>query len=187
MNIYENITKQLDALHEKIRPDNIDEWFDDIRETVNIFLSGEKLSHFRKTLEYVEYELRKGCSEKEQLKKVYWLVDKLKSSEPDFLIENLRNSGRAIAHPGDNDKEKDRKLSLRNAISGEALRILEQTRLGKRDIVIGILMRNFTAKKVKFPQELVEASKPKYDINLFRAFVYAFLSNFTTEKEDDNE
>jgi hypothetical protein len=188
MSIYEEIAKKLDELHEKIRPDNIDEWLDDVRKTTNIFLTGEKISHFRKTLESVEDELKKDSSKKEQLKRVYGLINSLKSTEPDFLIERLKTAGWSIANPKDNNnEEKSKKLSLRKAINGEALRLLEQTRLGKRDIVIGMLMRDFTTKKVKFPPEFVEASKQKYDVNHFRAFMYAFLSNFTTEKTETKE
>ncbi len=180
MSIYENITKQLDELHEKIRPDNIDEWLEDVRKTMNIFLAGEKISHFRKTLESIEYDLKKDGSKNEQLKKIYGLINSLKTAEPDFLIERLRNSGWSIAR---------NETGLQEAINKEALRLLEQTRLGKRDNVIGMLMRDFTTKKVKFPIELVEASKQKHDVNHFRAFIYAFLSNFTTEKtkEGGNE
>jgi hypothetical protein len=178
MSIYEEITKKLDELHEKIRPDNIDEWLDDARKTMSIFLAGEKISQFRKTLEHIGAEFEKDDSKKEQLKKVYGLINSLKSAEPDFLIERLRNSGWSIAK---NER------SLREAINKEALRLLEQTRLGKRDNVVGMLMRIFTTKSVKFPLELVEASKPKYDVNHFRAFIYAFLSNFTTEKNETKE
>ncbi len=180
MSIYEEIAKKLDELHEKIRPDNVDEWIDDVRKTANIFLSGEKISRFRKTLEYIADDLEKDGSRKELLNRVNGLINKLKAAEPDFLIERLRNSGWSVAK---NER------GLQEVINKEALRLLEQTRLGKRDIVIGMLMRDFTTKSVKFPPELVEALKPKYDVNHFRAFIYAFLSNFTTEKtkEGDNE
>ncbi|MDW7998728.1 MAG: hypothetical protein RMI30_04665, partial [Thermodesulfovibrio sp.] len=70
-----------------------------------------------------------------------------------------------------------------DAINKESMRILEQTRLGKRDTVIGMLMRNFAIRHVSVPSELIEALKPKYDINLFRAFIYAFLSGFIITEE----
>ncbi len=182
MSIYEEIAKKLDELHEKIRPDNIDDWLDDVGKTMNIFLAGEKISQFRKTLEYVIEELKKDVSKNEQLKRIYSLVNTLKATEPDFLIERLKIAGWSIAK---NER------GLREAINKEALRLLEQTRLGKKDTVIGMLMRDFTTKNVKFPPEFIEATKQKYDINLFRAFIYAFLSNFTTEnteiKEEKNE
>lgn len=173
MSIYENIAEQLDELHEKIKPDNVDEWFDDVRKIMHIFLAGEKISYFRKTLEYVVENLKRDGSQDEQLKKVYGLVNSLKVADPDFLIGRLKDIGREIA---------TNEEGLRESINKEALRLLEQIRLGKRDIVIGMLMRGFTTKSVKFPSELIEASKPKYDVNLFRAFMYAFLSSFTTEK-----
>jgi Na+/H+ antiporter NhaD/arsenite permease-like protein len=61
--------------------------------------------------------------------------------------------------------------------------MLELARLGKREAVIGMLMRIFTIKNAQIPQELIEALKPKYDINQFRAFIYAFLSGFITTEE----
>jgi hypothetical protein len=48
-------------------------------------------------------------------------------------------------------------------------------------------MRIFTTRNIEFPTELLEALKPKYDLNLFRAFMYAFLSAFTTEKSETKE
>jgi len=180
MSIYEEITKRLDELHEKIRPDNIDEWFDDVRKTMNIFLAGERISQFRKTLEHVADDLEKDGNQKEHLKKIKGLINNLKSTEPDFLIERLKNIGWSMAK---NEK------GLQEAINKETLKLLEQIRLGKRDGVVGMLMRNFTIRNVKLPSELIEALKPKYDANLFRAFIYAFLGAFisTNIKEDTND
>lgn len=76
---------------------------------------------------------------------------------------------------------------MKEAINKSALRLLEQIRLGKKDAVVGMLMRIFTIRNVRFPTELLEALKPKYDLNLFRAFMYAFLSAFTTEKTEKKE
>lgn len=177
MSIYEEITGKLDELHQKMSPDNVNEWFFDLSKTFDIFILGEKLSLFRKTLEYIKEDLKKDNNKKEELKKVSALLNKLQSYEPNVLIERLKRKGREVA----NNK------SLKEAIIKESLRLLEQTRLGKRDVVIGMLLRNFATRSVKFPEELLEAAKPKYDVNLFRAFIYAFLSNFIPEKEGTNE
>lgn len=178
MSIYEEMAGKLDELHGKIRPDNVDEWLDDVRKTMNIFLTGEKITQFRKILECVTDNLERDSNKKEQLKEIYGLINRLKAAEPDFLIERLKIAGWSIAK---------RERGLQEAINKEALRLLEQIRLGKRDAVVGMLMRNFIVRNIKFPIELVEAIKPKYDINLFRAFMYAFLSSFTSEKIEAKE
>lgn len=179
MSVYDEVTKKLDELNERIKPDS-DEWMEDVRKTLSIFLSGEKLTQFRKTLEWIAEEWKKEKSKEEKIKLLYGIIKSLEISEPDFLIENLKRKGYAIAK---NNK------ALRDSINKESLRILEQVRLGKRDNVIGMLIRNFAIYNTPIPAELIEALKPKYDINLFRSFIYTFLSGFITseEKEVENE
>ncbi|HBT04351.1 MAG: Uncharacterized protein XD42_0198 [Thermodesulfobacterium sp. 37_54] len=177
MSIYEEISKKLDELNEKIKPDNVDEWLNDVRRTVNLFLEGDKISQLRKTLECVADELKEDKNKTEQLRKLKGIINNLEKSEPDFLIERIKKVSWNYASKGD----------LKEAINKSALRLLEQIRLGKRDEVIGILMRIFTTRNIEFPTELLEALKPKYDLNLFRAFMYAFLSAFTTEKSETKE
>lgn len=179
MSICDDISSKLDELYQKIGPDNLS-WLEDARKTFSLFIKFEKLKDFIRTLECVKEELEKDGTKTQELKGVSGLLKDLKRSEPDFLIENLKRAGYSVAQ---NNK------SMRDAINREALRILEQVRLGKRDTVVGMLMRNFTIQNITMPPELVEALKPKYDINLFRAFIYAFLSGFITkeEKEEENE
>lgn len=90
MSIYEEISKKLDELHEKIKPDNVDEWFDDVKRTLSLFLEGEKISQIRKTLEFIEDDFKKSGKYNDQLKKVQGIVYRLQKSEPDFLIERLK-------------------------------------------------------------------------------------------------
>lgn len=185
MSIYEEISKKLDELNEKIKPKNVDEWFDDVKRTLSLFLEGEKVSQFRKTLECVsdelEHKLTKDAKIGDKIKEIKGILYNIEKTDPDFLIERLKRVGWSYSKDGD----------LKEAINKIALRLLEQIRLGKRDAVIGILMRIFTTRNIKFPTELLEPLKPKYDLNLFRAFMYAFLSAFTTEKtgkeEEENE
>lgn len=185
MSIYEDISKKLDELHEKMKPDDLN-WLEDARKIFSIFTKGEKLIYFVKTLECICKELKAQIEkieneeskkrEKEKLNKVYGLLKELKSKEPDFLIENLRRAGYAIA---------SRNKSLKDAVEKELLRILEQTRLGKRDNVVHMLIRNFVIRQEHIPDELIYALKPQYDTNLFRAFIYAFLSGFISERKEE--
>ncbi|GER94076.1 hypothetical protein A45J_1834 [hot springs metagenome] len=173
MNICDDINSKLDELYQTIRPNDFS-WLEDARKTFSLFIKFEKLKDFIKALECVREELEKDSTKAHEMKVVNGLLKDLQRSEPDFLIENLKRAGYAVAQ---NNK------SIRDAINREALRMLEQVRLGKRDTVIGMLMRNFIIRNIKMPAELVEALKPKYDINLFRAFIYAFLSGFITTEE----
>lgn len=173
MSIYDDINNKLDELYQKISPTDLS-WLDEAKKTFSIFIKFNKLNDFIKAIDCVREELEKDKTKAEELKVVNGLLKELQQNEPDFLIENLKRSGYRIAK--DNN-------SLKEAINKEALRILEQVRLGKRDAVIGMLMRNFTIRNIKMPSELIEVLKPKYDINLFRAFIYAFLSGFITTEE----
>jgi len=173
MSIYNEINNKLDELYQKITPGNFS-WIEDLQKTLSLFIKFEKLRDFIKALECVREELKKDGTKTNEINMVSGLLKDLQRSEPDFLIENLKRAGYGIAQ---NNK------SIKDAINKEALRMLELARLGKKEAVIGMLMRIFTIKNAQIPQELIEALKPKYDINLFRAFIYAFLSGFITTEE----
>lgn len=173
MSIYDDINMKINELYERINPSDLS-WLEDARKTFSLFIKFERLRDFAKALECVIENLEKDSTKAQELKSVRVLLRDLQRSEPDFLIENLKRVGYAIAQ---NNK------SIKEAINKEALRILEQVRLGKRDAVVGMLIRNFAIHNIPIPSELVEALKPKYDLNLFRAFIYAFLSGFITIEE----
>lgn len=176
MSIYSDISAKLNELYQNITPKNLS-WIEDLRKTVSLFISFEKLQDFIKALELVGDELKKDSSKEEQWRKIEGIIQDLEKNEPDFLIERLRRAGYGAS----------KNHSLRDAINKEALRILEQTRLGKRDSVVGMLLRNFIIREVKIPPELIEALKLKYDINLFRTFIYAFLSGFITQDTQEEK
>ncbi|MCM8827238.1 MAG: hypothetical protein NC904_06960 [Candidatus Omnitrophica bacterium] len=171
---YQKISTALNELYEKITPDNLD-WLDDLRKTVDLFLRVEKLLDFIPALEYVKSRVY----DEKKKRDINRIINKLKRTEPDYLVERLRELGYILFQ----------NLKLKSAIESQALRILEQTRLGKRDVVIGMLLRIFMVNNEKFPKELIEALKQdKYDLELFRSFIYAFLSAFTeTTKEEGEE
>lgn len=173
MSIYEEINKKLDELHERINPKNL-EWLEDVEKTLSLFMRFEKLKDFATALEKVERAIEGDKTKERELNRLRWLLKNLKKGEPDFLIENLTREGDKIAR---------RNEDLRQAIEKEFFRILEQVRLGNRDKVIGMLIRNFAVKEIPVPNELIEAIKPKYDISLFKAFMYAFLSGFVRSED----
>lgn len=169
--IYNEIKQKLDELYRKISPYDL-EWIEDAEKVFLLFTEFEKLKDFLNAVKVVKKELETK-NENEKIRKIDYLLKILESNEPDFLIERLKSKGKTIATT---------KASIKKAINDSSLRILEQVRLGKRDAVIGMLMRIFVVNQTKMPEELIEALKPKYDINLFRAFIYAFLSSFIESK-----
>lgn len=173
MSVYNDINNKIDELYQKITPYDFS-WIEDLQKTLSLFIKFEKLKDFIKALECVKKELEKDGTKTNEIKIVRGLLKDLKKSEPDFLIENLKRIGYGIAQNNN---------SIKDAINKEALRMLELARLGKKDAVIGMLMRIFTIRNVQIPNELIEALKPKYELNLFRAFIYAFLSGFITTEE----
>ncbi len=67
----------------------------------------------------------------------------------------------------DEDKEKP---------SGMTFRILELSRLGKRDEVFYILLREFVTAGEEFNEKLLKIFNPQYSIESFRVLLYSFFS-----------
>jgi len=180
----QGISKQIDGLIDKlygaIKPENLDEWYNDAKDVMKIFGKKERIRNFIDSFEAVKRSFMKDPESDERKKKIAklsGLIALLKSNEPDFLLESLQRKGYAIAK---ND------TGIREGIEKSIFRILQQIRLGKKDTVIGQLMGIFASRGKALPQELVDALQAEWDINQFRAFMYAFLSNFTG-REDYND
>ncbi|HQC19668.1 MAG TPA: hypothetical protein PLR13_09770 [Smithella sp.] len=168
----------IDQLYGKIMPESFDQWHDDVRDVIKIFSRKDRIRDFVDSFEAVKRAIAKEPMEndekKKKLAKLTRLIALLKSSEPDFLLESLQRKGFAIAKT---DSE------LRGSIENSIFRILQQIRLGKKAAVCGLFMQIFSARGKAMPQELVDALKEEWDINQYRAFMYAFLSNFTGREE----
>lgn len=176
---YNTIIKNIESLYLKIHPDNVDDWYEDLKSVIQIFTTGERLREIRPLLENVQRHLMSNLEQhKENIEKVDRLIKMLRTHEPDFLLERLKIVGRVIAQ----------NKALQDALDKQMFRILEQVRLGKKDSAIHIILRTFVANHKQIPKELIDAMKEQYDINQFRAFMYAFLNNFIAEsniKEDN--
>lgn len=178
MSAYKEIYNRLDEIYKRINPED-DSWIEDVDKIIRLFSEFEKLKDFITAIEAVKTEFeRRGTRNDDRIKRINAILFKLKKIYPDFLIERLRNKGYRLA----------KNASLRKAINDQMLRMLEQLRLGKRDSVCGMLLRIFVVNGEEFPEEIIEAIKPKYDENLFRAYMYAFLSGFIKQdREEGNE
>lgn len=74
--------------------------------------------------------------------------------------------------------------TLGDALSKQGYRLLEQTRAGKRQDVLYSLLRIFYSLKREVSPTLVEAFKPIYSVELFKVFLFSFLSGVLGEKEE---
>ncbi len=113
---------------------------------------------------------------KKDEKKFKDLHRRLAGANATDLIENLKRKGYAY------------KKELGEAFENMGYRLLEQTRAGKRDDVYYGLLRIFVSYKKKFPDELVEAFKPIYSEEMFKVFIFSFLSGIIgKEQQTENK
>lgn len=124
----------------------------------------------------VEYasDFKRPGNKTDEEKKFKDLHRRLAGANSTELIENLKRKG--------NDYKKELGSSFENM----GYRLLEQARAGKRDDVFYGILRIFVANKMKFPDELVEAFKPIYSEEMFKVFIFSFLSGIIG-KEQQNE
>ena len=160
------ISEELDNLYQKVNTDDLNS-IDDLSKVLELFITGEKISDFTGKLEFIYKELNnQKDSKKEVLYKLKALISSINSKNYEYLLEKIKRDSKRLSI----NKE------IASSINKEMFRILEQTRLGKKDIVIGMFIRIFTAKKEQFPKSLIDATK--YEDNIFKSYIYAFLSNF---------
>jgi len=111
---------------------------------------------------------------KEEFQRLYQQVAGWNASE---LIESLKRTGFAF--------KKDEEL--KDAFDRQGYRILELVRAGKRDEVFHSILRIFVSAKKEFPSRLVEAFKPVYSEELFKVFLFSFLSGVLGKEETESE
>lgn len=113
---------------------------------------------------------------KKDEKKFKDLHKKLAGENATELIESLKRKGYVL------------KKELGEAFENMGYRLLEQTRAGKRDDVYYGILRIFVSNKRKFPDELVEAFKPIYSEEMFKVFIFSFLSGIIgKEQQTENK
>jgi hypothetical protein len=128
----------------------------------------QKYEEFQKLIEYAS-ELKKDEKEFESLYK------RIAGRNASSLVDNLTRKGHAF------------KKELGDAFENMGYRLLEQARAGKRDDVYYGILRIFVANKRKFPDDLVEAFKPIYSDEMFKVFIFSFLSGIIgKEKQIEN-
>ncbi|MGC9101255.1 MAG: hypothetical protein ACP5HC_08395 [Caldisericum sp.] len=125
---------------------------------------------FLRLLEWA-IEDQRGKKYEEEFKTLYQKIAGWKVSE---LIEKLKEEGLRL-----------RKSDLKKAFDQQGYRILELVRAGKRDAVFYTILRIFVSAREKFPPELVEVFKPVYSDELFKIFLFSFLSSVLIDEEEE--
>lgn len=119
-------------------------------------------------------EDQRGREDEKKFTALYRQVAGWNASE---LMENLKRTGFAL--------KKDR--DLKDAFDRQGYRILELVRAGKRDEAYHAILRIFVSAKKEFPSQLVEAFKPVYSDELFKVFLFSFLSGILGKEESEQE
>lgn len=144
------------------------------------------LNSFDKARWKLQQLLEWATDQKKDDKELKRFYGRLAGENASSLIDRLRSMGHGLVHAfnEDNEEEKKRKESLKKAFDNVGYRLLEQTRAGKRQDVFYGLLRIFISMKREVPPMLVEAFKPIYSDELFKVFLFSFLSG-VLEKEED--
>lgn len=128
----------------------------------------QEIMEFRKILEEA-YELDRQNREFEYLLRKYAIRN---SSD---LIDRLKNLGYAI--------RKSKNKNIKDSFSNMGYRLLEQARAGKREEVFYGFLRIFISGKENFPLDLIEAFKNHYSDEMFKVFIFSFLSGIIGQDE----
>ncbi len=112
-----------------------------------------------------------------ELKSLYRQVAGWNASD---LIESLKRTGFALKQDRDFIDDKD-------AFDRQGYRILELVRAGKRDEAFHAILRIFVSAKKEFPVHLVETFKPIYSDELFKVFLFSFLSGILGKEQESEQ
>jgi len=162
-NNLEEIKKQIEKYFQEGKGEDKKELVAILEEYRSILKKEQK--EFLKNLE-LAYQI----SKENEIKK---FLDEVAGKNASELIESLKQKGKLI----------QRKLG--DAFSKAGLRLIEQTRAGKRSDVIYGITRIFMANKQNLPDELIEAFKPYYSEELFKCFMFTFLSSAIKKEEEE--
>lgn len=104
------------------------------------------------------------------------LYERLVSENASDLVDRLRSKGFVF------------KKDLGDAFENMGYRLLEQARSGKRDDVYYGILRIFVINKKRFPDDLAEVFKPIYSEEMFKVFIFSFLSGIIgKDNQDENK
>lgn len=121
-----------------------------------------------KILEYAANEA------KEEDKKILWeLYEIIAHKNIAELCDSLRVYGESLKNSKVYERFYDKGKRMPNSIT---YRALELTRLGKRDEVFHIILREFVTSQQQVGENLAKAFNPRYSIETFKTLIYSFFS-----------
>lgn len=123
--------------------------------------------------ELIQWAIEQHREEK-KLQDLYRHVAGWNASE---LIKELNKAGYNIK----------RNQNIKGAFDRQGYRILELIRAGKRDQVFHAILRMYVSFQRPFPEVLLEPFKPHYSDELFKVFLFSFLSSILGKDEQQHE
>lgn len=131
------------------------------------------LNEARLELQYMVESIVERKGDNKDFQNLYKRIAKKNETQ---LLERLRTTGYHLRS----------KKPIKEAFERQGYRLLEQTRAGKRDEVYYGILRIFVSLQKEFPLEIVEAFKPVYSEEMFKVFLFSFLSG-VLGKQDESE
>lgn len=107
---------------------------------------------------------------------IYHLYRKVASRNASDLVDKLRSYGYVLVSEQGKIKDAGKREELIKAFERQGYRLLELTRLGKREEVQYMLLRIFFSFQLDFPQMLLEPFKLVYSDDMFKVLLFSFLS-----------
>ncbi len=138
----------------------------------------EQLKNFNPIFkDFNEYYLKLNRKFEEFQRLLEYAVE-LKKDEKEFLELYRRVSDRNSSNFVDELTRKGYELKNKfgEDFNKSGYRLLELTRIGERDEVYYSILKIFVANNKKFLDKLIEAFKPIYTEEMFKVFLFLFLS-----------
>jgi hypothetical protein len=169
---FESWKKQLtEYLTEQIKTNNIS--YESLKNAISKY-NNLKLD-LQQILEYA-YQNAKG-GDKDNIYKLYKDFSYQNASD---MVNNLSKLGYAL-------KKNENYEKVVSALQDQAYRIIEKTRHTQRSEVQYMIFRIFIANEKEIPYLLSKAFNPIYSDELFKTFIYSFLSGILGETKEGGE
>jgi len=131
-----------------------------------------RFNYLKKQLKEFQEQLEYAVDIKKDEKRFVKLLQKVAGNNASILIDDLHRLGGELKKKGEKKEGNDFTKKFESMI----YRLLEQTRIGKRDDVYYGIFRVFVSLNEEFPKNLIEVFKPIYSDEMFKVFIFSFLS-----------
>jgi hypothetical protein len=161
---------------------------DDLKEIPDVFCSSNELHKYDDYLKAYQF-LQNMCRTLQE--KIKWAIDSSDKSVDSYKLKKLYE--RVAGFNASELIERLRRLGygmnkdFKAAFDRQGYRILELIRAGKRDQVFHAILRMYVSLQRPFPEVLLEPFKPHYSDELFKVFLFSFLSSILGKDEQQHE